>query len=808
MSSNQPKKLLIVESPAKAKTIKKYLGPGFEVKASVGHIRDLPVSNLGVDVENGFAPTYVTSKGKEKVISELRKAAAEAEEIYLAPDPDREGEAIAWHIREALRGKKTEGKRFHRVLFNEITKEAVNKALENPLPVNQDRFESQQARRILDRLVGYNISPLLWDKVKRGLSAGRVQSVALRMIVDRERAIMAFKPQEYWSLTALLEGSAPPPFEAKLVKVGRKKAELADQEQTEQVVAAIRGRTWIVDKITRRRLKPKPAPPYITSTLQQDSFNRLGFPAAKTMALAQQLYEGIELGDQGSVGLITYMRTDSTRIADQAQEEARDYIAKHFEEGNKPETEEKFTYLPKTPPAYKSPKRAQEAHEAVRPTSAFRDMGRVRRFLTPDQARLYDLIWKRFMASQMAPAQVDQTSADINVAGHTFRAGGSILRFDGYRRVFQTEKSEQKILPDLKEGQELKEKGLDPKQHFTQPPPRYTDASLVKELEEKGIGRPSTYASILSVLQNKSYAQRDKGRFAPTELGMVVTDLLVQSFPDLLNETFTAQMETDLDKVEEGRAGWRETLEGFYEPFNQTLAQAKTSMADLKRKGLPTDIKCPACGSEMVIKLGKNGQFLACSAYPECKTTSDFERDEDGRIVPETQEMVDQKCPSCGKPMVKKSGRYGKFLACSGYPECQTTMPLENGEEKPPEEPTDEICDKCGAPMVIKATRGGGRFLACSAYPKCKNAKGIPTGVDCPEEGCPGHLVERASKRGKIFYGCSEYPKCDYVVWNKPVNKPCPACGHPHLVRKDLKKGSVLACPKRNCRFSEPVKDE
>lgn len=525
------------------------------------------------------------------------------------------------------------------------------------------------------------------------------------------------------------------------------------------------------------------------------------------MAVAQQLYEGIELGDKDAVGLITYMRTDSTRIASQAQEEARKYIVEKFQDNQESPAKNEFNYLPPKPPVYKSPKRAQEAHEAVRPTSAFRDMGRVRTYLSPDQAKLYELIWKRFIASQMAPAQIDQTSVDIGVAGYTFRAGGSVLRFEGYRKVYRTEKGEQKILPDLKQGQELQVQGLDPKQHFTQPPPRFTDASLVKELEEKGIGRPSTYASILSVIQNKSYAQRNKSRFAPTELGMIVTDLLVESFPDLLNEAFTAQMEADLDLVEEGKAGWKDTLERFYGPFNETLSLAKTSMADLKRKGIPTDIKCPACGAEMVIRLGRNGQFLACSAYPECKTTGDFTRDEDGRIIPESPEAVDLECPTCGQPMIKKSGRYGKFLACSAYPECQTTLPLDDDEERPKEEPTDEVCDKCGAPMVIKTSRGGGRFLACTAYPKCKNAKGIPVGVDCPKENCSGHLVERASKRGKLFFGCSEYPKCDYVVWNRPVNKPCPVCGHPHLVRKDLKKGSVLACPKKSCSHSEPVQE-
>jgi len=796
MTAKAARKLLIVESPAKARTIKKYLGPEFEVKASVGHVRDLPVNNLGVDVEAGFEPTYVVSKGKEKVIADLKKAAAKAEEIYLGPDPDREGEAIAWHIQEALKGGH-ERREFHRVLFHEITREAVQKALEDPAPLNRARFESQQARRILDRLVGYNISPLLWDKVKRGLSAGRVQSVALRLIVDREREILAFKPQEYWSLTALVEGPEPPPFEAKLARIKNRKAELPDREAIDLVLAGLEGLPWEVAKINRRALKPKPSPPYITSTLQQDAFNRLGFPAAKTMTLAQQLYEGVDLGEEGAVGLITYMRTDSTRVAPQAQAQAREYIEKAFGEA----------YLPPRPPAYASPKRAQEAHEAVRPTSVFRDPGRMKRFLSKDQAALYELIWRRFTASQMAPALVDQTSVDIKAGDYLFRASGSIQRFDGFRRLLQTEDKDQTRLPELEEGQPVRPAKLDPKQHYTQPPPRFTDASLVKELEERGIGRPSTYAAILSTIQNKSYAERLKGKFKPTELGMVVTDLLVDSFPDLLNEKFTAQMELNLDQVEEGRKGWQETLAQFYGPFSRTLSQAQASMADLKRKGLPTDLRCPTCGEKMVIRLGKNGQFLACSAYPECRTTSDFTRDQEGRIIPETEEAADEKCPLCGQPMKVRSGRFGKFLACSAYPQCKGTRPLGGEDDRPPEEPTEIACDKCGAPMVIKTGRSGGRFLACSAYPECRNIKGLPTGVKCPRESCQGELVERASKRGKIFFGCSAYPKCDYVVWDRPVAEPCPKCGHPHLVRKELKSGPRLACPKRGCRYSRQIKE-
>ena len=796
-------KLLIVESPAKAKTIKKYLGAGFDVRASVGHIRDLPISEIGVDVDNGFSPKYVVSKGKEKVIADLKKAANKADEIYLGPDPDREGEAIAWHIREALSDKRNKDKPYYRVLFHEITKDAVKKALENPELINQERFESQQARRIMDRLVGYNISPLLWRKVKRGLSAGRVQSVALRLLTERERARAAFKPEEYWSLTAKLAAGEPPEFEAKLSKVKTKKADLKTGDQTNAVVEAVKQAEFTVSKMTKRTVQQRPQPPYRTSTLQQEAFTRLGFAAARTMRLAQQLYEGVDLGKDGSVGLITYMRTDSVRIAPEAAMAAKDCIGQMFGPD----------YIPAKPPFYKSPKGAQEAHEAIRPTSALRSPDKMRKFLSNDQAKLYDLIWRRFLASQMAPAKLAQTAADITAADCTFRASGSIVVFEGFRKALpETPKKgeatgKSSLLPPLKEGQVLELKKLDPKQHFTQPPPRYTDASLVKEMEDKGIGRPSTYASILSTLVDKEYAGREKGRFSATELGMLVTDLLVESFPQLMDVGFTAQMEADLDQIEEGKTDWRGSLEQFYGPFSQTLEVAKKTMADMKGKGVPTDLNCPNCGSQMVIKFGRAGQFLACSAYPDCKTTSDFTKDDDGKIIPVAQKETDEECPVCGKKMIERSGRYGRFLACSGYPDCKTTKPL-NGEDNQvaEPEPTDYVCDKCGQPMVIKTSRrGGGRFLACTGFPKCKNAKGLPTGVSCPRDDCDGELVERTSKRGKVFYGCSKYPKCNEVMWNKPVPRACPECGSPYLVEKKLKKGLTLVCPEKNCKFQEPV---
>ncbi len=787
------KKLLIVESPAKAKTIKKYLGSDFDVRASVGHVRDLPVKTLGVEVEQGFAPTYEVPKDKEKVIADLKKAAAKADEVFLGPDPDREGEAIAWHIKEAL-GLKS--KPVHRVLFHEITKDAMRKALAEPRPIDQARFESQQARRILDRLVGYNVSPLLWDKVKRGLSAGRVQSVALRLLVEREREIMAFRPEEYWSLTARLEAGEPPAFEAKLSKIGGEKAELKNQAAAEAAMAEAGGQPFAVRRIARRTVRPNPSPPFITSTLQQDAFNKLGFQAGRTMRLAQRLYEGVELGDEGASGLITYMRTDSPRVSPEAQQAARRYVAHAYGEN----------FVPARPPAYRSPRGAQEAHEAIRPTDVFRTPDAVKDHLEPDMAALYGLIWRRYVASQMAPAEVDQTSVDVAAGEHVFRASGSKVRFEGFRRVYGPEEKDETLLPGLTEGQALKLLELSPKQHFTQPPPRFTDASLVKEMEENGIGRPSTYAAVLSTLLEKEYAQREKGRFRPSELGMLVTDLLVGSFPDLLDVAFTAQMEADLDQIEEGKSGWRETLGRFYDPFSRTLADAKKKMISLKGEGIKTDLTCPNCGAGMVIKFGRAGQFLACSAYPKCKTTSDFTRDETGRVVAvdkKPDQPTDQTCPNCGQPMVEKNGRFGKFLACAAYPECKTTRKIVAATEKAADEPTDQKCEKCGKPMVLKTTRGNTRFLACTGYPKCKNARSISLGVKCPRENCGGDLAERASKRGKVFFGCTNYPKCDYVAWHRPVPRKCSKCGHPFMLLKKLKAGETLACPAEGCGHKE-----
>ena len=804
------KNLLIVESPAKARTIGKYLGPDFVVKASVGHVVDLPPSELGVDVENEFRPHYRIIKGKEKVIKDLKSAAAKAADIYLAPDPDREGEAIAMHIAQQL-GRPLEA--YHRVLFHELTKGAIAKAVANPEKINFDRYNSQQARRVLDRLVGYQISPLLWDKVKRGLSAGRVQSVALRLVVERAREIQAFDPQEYWTVTIMLEADEPPVFEGRLVRVGGKKFDPKNQDQAEAGVAAIKGQDLIVTNVAKRQRKQSAAPPFITSTLQQEAYRKCGFAPKYTMGLAQALYEGKETGE-GQMGLITYMRTDSTRLAAEAVSTVRMLIAERYG----PE------YVPGKPNFYKSKASAQEAHEAIRPTNVTLTPERLKPFLKRDELRLYQLIWNRFVACQMAPAVYDQTQAEITAGKAILRASGQVMRFPGFTAVYVEGKDEgqngdkngdslsttpngkgdQKVLPPLEQGQKVDLKEILPKQHFTQPPPRFTEASLVRELEEKGIGRPSTYASILSTLQDKKYVDKDKKkRLNPTELGYLVSDLLVESFPQIMEVGFTAGLEQSLDKVEEGSQDWRLLLKDFYGPFTETLEKARTQMRQIKGKGVETDVKCPNCGNNMNIRLGRNGEFLACSSYPECKTTSDFTRDEKGNIVPvEAAPDPGVDCDKCGSPMTVKNGRYGPFLACSAYPKCKNIMALDeegNPVKKAEPEALGEKCPKCGGELVIKPTRAGGRFISCSNYPKCNYSRGLPTGVKCPE--CGGDLVEKRSRRGKPFYGCDNFPKCEYASWDKPLDEKCPECGHPFLVEKKTKKGTTIRCPQKECGY-------
>jgi len=746
------KSLVIVESPAKAKTINKILGKDFTVKASVGHIRDLPAKEMGIEIEKDFSPKYIVIPGKETVIKDLKKAAKEADAVFLAPDPDREGEAIAWHIAEEIKGKSD---KIYRITFNEITKSAVQEAIKHPGRIDQMKVEAQQARRILDRLVGYELSPLLWRKVRRGLSAGRVQSVAVRLIVDREREIEAFKQEEYWSINAEFEGSNKPSFWSKLSKYQGEKVEISNAAGAEAAVADIRDSRFILSKIDRKKKKRNPTPPFITSTMQQEAARKLRFTAKKTMMVAQQLYEGIELGEEGAVGLITYMRTDSFRIAAEAQQAAREYIEGAFGKD----------FLPEKPPFYKSKASAQEAHEAIRPTYLTKSPEEIKKYLGKDQLSLYKLIWNRFVASQMASAELEQTTFEISCdtekcKGETvFRASGSVVKFQGFMALYTESTDEvldegEALLPQLKEGEALSLLNLQPKQHFTQPPPRYTEATLVKTLEEKGIGRPSTYATILSTIQDRKYVHKTDNRFGPTELGIVVNDFLVERFTELMDIGFTASLEEDLDHIEDGKKKWVKIVKEFYKPFHEKLGEA----AAIKGKVKPEDI------------------------------------------------ATEEKCENCGKPMVIRWGRHGRFYACTGFPDCKTTRPLE-GEGGPAKEPemTDEKCPKCGSQMVVKSGRFG-KFIACSNYPECKTTKAVATGIKCPVDG--GDVVERRSKRGK-FWGCGNYPKCTFVSWYKPVSEKCPQCSALYLVEKWDKAGNCFhVCANKECGYKTEVKKD
>ena len=769
--------LIVVESPTKVKTIKKFLGNDFNVVASMGHIKDLPKSNLGIDLSKDFEPTYHVIDSKKKTIDELKKAARNAENIYLAPDPDREGEAIAWHIADVISEKKN--KKIYRVLFNDLTKNTVLDAIEHPLQLDYDKYEAQQTRRILDRLVGYQISPVLWEKVKRGLSAGRVQSVAVRMICEREDEINKFVPEEYWNLTALFEGSQPPPFEAKLIKLNGKKAKVSNAEEASRLADEIKKATFVVEKLEKKELKRAALPPFTTSKLQQEASRALRFSAKKTMSVAQKLYEGIELGKEGSVGLITYMRTDSYRIADEAITAVRDYIKENYS------TE----YLPLRPHSYKNSQKAQDAHEAIRPSTMAHKPLDIKEYLTPDQFKLYQLIWNRFVASQMNPAVFDQTTIDIAGANCIFRAQGQVLKFPGFTIVYTESKEEKedengidKQLPELKEREILKLLKLDTQQKFTQPPPRYSEASLVRELEENGIGRPSTYATILTTIQDREYVRLEKGKFFPTELGKVVTELLVHSFPTVLDLTFTADMETKLDAIENGENKRVKTLQDFYKLFSVELDKAKDEMRNVKREETPTDLICEKCNSPMVIKWGKNGRFLCCSNYPECKNTMNFTHDENGKVKHVETQTTDVKCNKCGKHMIVKEGRFGQFLACSGYPDCKNTMNAtknENGEIVAQEAvTTDEVCELCGKPMAVKRGRYG-QFLGCTGYPECKNikkmgkdGKATKQEVTLSDESCELCGKAMAVKRGRYgqFLGCTGYPECKNIK-KIPKNK-------------------------------------
>jgi DNA topoisomerase-1 len=799
------KSLVVVESPAKAKTISKYLGSKFTVKASVGHIKDLPKSKLGVDVEHDFAPHYLVIPAKKKIVQELRAAAKGTESVYLAADPDREGEAICQHLAEEL-GRVN--KKIYRVLFQEITKNAIQAAFKNPGRINEHKVAAQQTRRILDRLVGYKISPLLWDKVRRGLSAGRVQTVALRIIVDREHEIRAFSSEEYWNLTARLAGGQPPEFKAKAAGLDGEKWKVSSGAAVQEVIEGLKQASFVVKRIHRREKKRYPVPPFITSKLQQEAARKLNFTVKRTMGLAQRLYEGVEIGDEGSVGLITYMRTDSTRSAESALQDVRALIGRDYGEAS----------LPHHPIYYKSKKTAQEAHEAIRPTDVNRAPESVKAYMEPDLFRLYSLIWQRFVASQMNPALFDQTDVTIEAGRVEFKVTGSILKLQGFLAVYQESKpedgkekdeaDEEGVLPELHEGEVLDVRELLPTQHFTQPPPRYNEASLVKALEARGIGRPSTYASILNTIQDREYVVKQEGRFVPTETGEVVVELLVESFQDIFDYEYTARMEDHLDRIETGHETWSESLREFYDRFAKRLAAAAKQMRDLKTEEIPTDEICEKCGSKMVIKWGKFGRFMACSSYPDCKNTREIPKvcSIDPEASSETDELT---CEKCGRPMVLKRGRFGEFMACSGYPECRNTKRIVKSAEAVKvthDIPLDEPCPVCGKNLAIKHGRFG-EYTACSDYPNCKYIKLKTTGVKCGKS-CGGEIVERKSRRGKTFYGCSNYPDCDFVLWNKPVPEACPQCGAPFtLVKTTKRSGTVRYCQNEGCKFKVSLPD-
>jgi DNA topoisomerase-1 len=772
------KALIIVESPAKAKTITKYLGRGYTVMASVGHVKDLPTSKLGVDLEHDFAPQYVTIKGKSQILSDIKKKAKDADKVFLAPDPDREGEAIAWHIAEEIGGKtKKKDQKIFRVRFNEITEAAIKRALQAPGQIDMKLVNAQQARRVLDRIVGYQGSQLLWKKVRRGLSMGRVQSVAVKLICDRERERDAFRPEEYWSITATLAGKNPPPFAAKLHRIQEQDAVVANGEDATRIVTAVQGKDFIVQSIERKEKKRNPLAPFITSRLQQEAARKLRFTSKKTMTLAQHLYEGIEIGQEGPVGLITYMRTDSPRISQEATDEARQLIRDRFG----------VDYLPASPNVYKTQKAAQEAHEAIRPTSALRDPESVKQFLERDHYQLYKLIWNRFMASQMTPAILEMTRVDCvpldTSETYVFRANGTVMKFPGHTIVYregtdveatdagrpgqvESEDEDDRHLPMLTEGERLRlvaqegqtVEGLLSKQHFTQPPPRYNEALLIRELEEKGIGRPSTYAAIISTIQDRKYVEKVDNRFAPTETGLTVNDFVVKGFPDILNVDFTSQMEQQLDEVEEGEKQWVSAVRDFYVPFTKDMEKAQDIAGPKDIVEPPTNLPCEKCGRMLEIKWGRNGKFLACPGYkedPPCKNTQNFEKLADGtiKIVAKQEITTDEKCEKCSSPMVVKTGRFGKFLACSAYPECKTTKP-------------------------------------------------IPLGVKCPQDG--GDLAQKRTKKGRTFYACSNYPKCEFAIWDRPVNKPCPNCQAPFLVEKYSKQaGTSVQCRNEECGYRD-----
>lgn len=784
---------LVVESPAKAKTISKYLGKGYIVKASMGHIRDLPKEKIAVDVDKNFEPQFVILPQKKKTVQELIETASKSDKIILAADPDREGEAICYHLNEIL--KKTE-KKIERVLFYEITAKAVKEAIQNGGSIDPQKVEAQLTRRIIDRLVGYYISPLLWEKLKNGLSAGRVQSVALRMLVEREIERENFIKEEYWIISAKLQGKEGNPFECKLTHFRGKKAEIKNEEENNEIRANIKDKEFKVLSVIEKKVKRSPQPPYITSKLQQDASRLLKFPVKKTMNVAQKLYEGIDLEKGQTAGLITYMRTDSTRISESAIEQAREFILKEFGQD----------YLPKKGRIYTQKTKVQDAHEAIRPTDVSRTPESIKRYLTSDEYALYRLIWRRFIASQMEDAEFLNTKVQIECGDAIFAAQGSVCTFKGYKCVFDSLEEEDNLIPLLKEGEVLNCLEIKSEQKWTEPPPRYSEATLVKALEENGIGRPSTYATIISTVQERDYVIKENGYLVPTSLGRMVSEILVKHFPKLFDIDYTAKLEEELDKIEKGEEKRIVLLKKFWKLFSETLENAREKMANIKREGMKSDELCPKCGKEMVIKMGSFGLFLGCSDYPKCKTTMPLKEEEKVLNVPE-EEMV---CEICKSKMVLKNGRFGPFLACEHYPRCKGRKPLiqsKSGElVLKKDEILDEKCPECGSNLVKKSGRYG-KFIACSNYPKCKyikktidEKKDLP---NCPL--CKSPLRRLFTKKKKAFYGCTNYPKCKFLSWDEPILEKCPQCGNEYLVKKIISKKSFKVCKKDGCGYTEEI---
>ncbi|TEU06856.1 MAG: type I DNA topoisomerase [Candidatus Aminicenantes bacterium] len=733
------KRLVIVESPAKARTVHKFLGPDYLVMASMGHIRDLPKKEMGIDIEHDFKPVYEVIPEKKKTVSELQKSAKECESVFLAADPDREGEAICWHLETLL---KDFNENINRVIFHEITKRAIGDAFSHAGEIDQGKIEAQQTRRLLDRLVGYLISPLLWKKIGRGLSAGRVQSIAMRLICEREKEIRDFIPEEYWTVTAELEASQPPSFKANLVKIDNKKTKIEDGKSAEKIVSELRDATYTLENVDVKEKKRNPAPPYITSTLQQEGFRLYHFPVKRTMSIVQRLYEGMEIGEQGLVGLITYIRTDSVRVSDEAISGARKFITDNYSK----------EYAPVEPRIYKNKRRAQDAHEAIRPTTFSLPPEAVKPYLKKEEYNLYRIIWNRFIASQMSSAEVEETVFDISAGKYQFQTKGEVIKFDGFLALTAKEKKEEKILPKVEAGEELKLLDLESKQNFTQAPPRFTEGSLVKELEAKGVGRPSTYAPIIATLQNRAYVVKEKGKFIPTDLGLFVTDFLLENFSDLMEYEFTVRLEEELDRISERELNWVDYLKSYYALLDKDLQQAM-GVESVKATGIPLEDVCPDCGRKLVIKEGRYGRFKACSGYPDCEYRES--------LVKKEVKPLDETCPECGSQMVMRTGRYGNFVACSNYPECK---------------------------YVKKEKKD--------------------TGIPCPQE-CGGTIVRKKTRKGKIFWGCSKYPECDYATWDEPLPKPCPQCGRKFILRRNVIRGDpFLHCSNEECDYKETVERE